>query len=306
MNWAVLATWKMSLQGCEKAAELLKAGDTSDIAAITGISDVEDDPDFHSVGYGGRPDRSGHVTLDGGFMDGDTLHFGAVAGIEGFRSPVRIAYSLLKGDANNFLIGKGAEEYARANGFEERDNLTAEAIEIYQKELERQKENHLKAYDGHDTVCFLTKDIRNHMVAATSTSGLFMKEPGRVGDSPLPGSGYYADSETGCAAATGMGEEIMKGSLSYAAVSLLKQGYSAQKAADTVVMNLDHELKRRNGHAQPMSLIVLDKDGNYGIGTNIAFTFTYASENTPVSLYEALPSENGCVIHVIEKEEKQK
>ena len=299
MNWAVLATWKMSLQGCEKAAALLKEGDTADIAAITGVNDVEDNPDFHSVGYGGRPDRTGHVTLDGGFMDGDTLHIGAVAGIEGFRSPVRIAYSLLKRDANNFLIGKGAEDYARTNGFEERDNLTSEAIEIYQKELEKEKWKHLEAYDGHDTVCFLTKDIRNHMVAATSTSGLFMKEPGRVGDSPLPGSGYYADSETGSAAATGMGEEIMKGSLSYAAVSLLKQGYTAQQAADTVVMNLDRELKKRNGHSQPMSLIVMDKSGNYGIGTNIAFTFTYASEVTPVALYEALPSEDGCVIHQI-------
>lgn len=301
MNWAVLATWKMSYNGAEKASELLKSGDSADEAAITGVSDVEDNPDFHSVGYGGRPDRTGHVTLDGGFMDGDTLHFGAVAGIEGFRSPVRIAYSLLKGDANNFLIGKGAEEYARANGFEERDNLTAEAIEIYQKELEKEKWKHLEAYDGHDTVCFLTKDIRDHMVAATSTSGLFMKEPGRTGDSPIPGSGYYADSEVGSAAATGMGEEIMKGSLSYGAVALLKEGYSAQKAADTVVMNLDHELKKRNGYAQPMSLIVMDKEGNYGIGTNVEFTFTYASDETPLACYEAQPSENGCVIRKMEE-----
>lgn len=297
MKWAVLATWKMAYEGTKKAAELLSSGMKCSEAIITGISDVEDNPDFHSVGYGGRPDKNGHVVLDGGYMDGDTLHFGAVAAMEGYRSPIRVAHSLILGDANNLLVGQGAEDYAEKHGFEKRNNLTPEAEQIYKNKLMEMKNEKLKAYDGHDTVCFLAKDVFNTIAAGTSTSGLFMKEAGRVGDSPFPGNGYYADSKTGAAAATGMGEEIMKGALSYAAVLYMKQGLSAQEAADKAVNDLDHELKERNGYAQPMSLIVMDRQGNYGIGTNIEFTFTYASENEPVSLYEALPSEHGTIIH---------
>lgn len=300
MQWAVLATWKMSLNGCDKAASLLKMGDYAHRAVLNGIHDVEDNPSFHSVGYGGRPDINGHVVLDGGFMDGNTLHFGAVGSIEGYRSPVSIAYSLLKYDANNFLVGHGAEQYAESQGFAKRNNVTEESTKIYEQGMKERKQK-LKAYDGHDTVCFLAKDIRKTIVAATSTSGLFLKEAGRVGDSSLPGNGYYADSDIGAAAATGMGEEIMKGALSYAAVARMAEGDSAQEAADHVVNHLDQLLKKRNGYAQAMSLIVMDKEGSYGIGTNVPFTFTYASENTRTTLFEAVPDAEHTIIREVKE-----
>ena len=109
MKYAVLATWKMALEGTKKAASLLAAGEHSGKAIVEGVCMVEDEPSFHSVGYGGRPNAEGRVFLDGGYMDGDSLHFGAVGSIENFRSPVRIAYSLQEGEANNFLVGEGAE-----------------------------------------------------------------------------------------------------------------------------------------------------------------------------------------------------
>ncbi len=87
MTWAAIATWKMGALGAEISADILSKGGSASDAAVEGVSAVEDEPEFHSVGYGGRPDRTGHVVLDGGFMDGDTLHYGAVASIEGFRSP---------------------------------------------------------------------------------------------------------------------------------------------------------------------------------------------------------------------------
>ena len=284
MKYAVLATWKMALEGTRKAAALLKEGEHSGRAIVEGITMVEDEPSFHSVGLGGRPNAEGRVFLDGGYMDGDTLHFGAVGSIENFRSAVRIAYSLQEGDANNFLVGEGAERYAEEHGFEKRDNVTEEAMELYMKEKDRLQE--LSAYDGHDTVCFLALDQNGTLCAATSTSGLFMKQPGRVGDTPLPGVGYYADSKVGAAAATGMGEEIMKGALSYAAIRMMKDGMSAQEAAETAVFELDRELKERNGHANPMSLIVLAKDGACGIGTNVSFTWCYASDTEEAAVHE--------------------
>ena len=290
----------MSYDGMKICADMLERGENGADAAVAAVSNVEDNPDFHSVGYGGRPDCRGRVFLDGGFMDGDTLHFGSVGSIEGFRSPVRIARSLAEGDANNFLAGQGAEQYAKENGFEERDNLIPEMTELYEKEKDRLKA--LSAYDGHDTVCFCTKDCSDSLYAAVSTSGLFMKKPGRLGDSPVPGAGFYADSKTGCAAATGMGEEIMKGALSFTAVYLMKTGLSAQDAAEKALMDLNNELIERNGYAQAMSLVCLDKEGNYGVSTNVPFTFTYASEKASPALYEAVYTDGKTVITKIKEE----
>ena len=123
-----------------------------------------------------------------------------------------------------------------------------------------------------------------------------MKEEGRLGDTPVPGSGFYADSKTGAAAATGMGEEIMKGALSYAAVMYMKLGMSAMEAAQKAVNDLDKELKERNGYAQPMSLVALDKEGNIGVGTNVEFTFVYADEKTEPAVYTAVPLDGKTVI----------
>lgn len=285
MKWAVLATWKMSENGNRIASQILAENRKASEAILHGISDVEDNPSFHSVGYGGRPDTNCRVILDGGYMDGDTLHFGAVGAIEGFRSPIHIAYSLRESDANNFLVGQGAEEYASKHHFEKRDNLTEEMIALYEQEKEKRKQ--LSAYDGHDTVCFLAKDSFNSICAGTSTSGLFMKEKGRLGDTPVVGNGFYADSKTGAAAATGMGEEIMKGCLSYAAVMYMKMGMPVQEAADKALLQLHQELIERNGYANPMSLIVLDKEGNFGVSTNIDFTFTYGSDEQSTENYIA-------------------
>lgn len=293
----------MSYDGCVKAAEILeKPNGTCDEAVLSAIEDVEDNESFHSVGYGGWPDENCHTVLDAGFMDGNTLHFGAVGSLEGYRSPIRIAYSLKNDDANNFLVGRGAEKYAAAHGFEMRDNLTEDAKKRFQRESTKLRQ--LKAYDGHDTVCFAAMDQKGNMCAGTSTSGLFMKKEGRVGDSPLPGSGYYCDSLSGAACATGMGEEIMKGALSFAAVSLLEQGFSPKDAAEKAVNDLVKKLIQKNGYAQAMSVICLDCNGNYGIGTNCEFTFTFASDEVKPKTFIAMPENGKLVIREMANEER--
>jgi isoaspartyl peptidase/L-asparaginase-like protein (Ntn-hydrolase superfamily) len=105
-----------------------------------------------------------------------------------------------------------------------------------------------------------------------------MKDRGRLGDTPVPGSGFYADSDIGAAAATGMGEEIMKGCLSYAAVQNLRTGMNAQEAAETAVKDLHEKLVRKNGSADAMSLICMDREGNWGVGTNVDFPFTVSDD----------------------------
>ena len=291
MKWAILSTWKMSFQGNLEAAQQLANHASAGDAAVHCIQNVEDNPAFQSVGYGGLPDAEGHTVLDGGFMDGDTLRFGAVGSIEGFRSPVAIARSLKDTPFNNFLVGPGAEAYAREHGFEERDNRTAESLARYQKEKNRNQE--LFSYDGHDTVCALALDDTGSMCAGVSTSGLFLKKKGRVGDSPVIGSGYYADSKIGAAAATGVGEDIMKGVLSFRAVMYMRNGMSPMKAAETAVRELKTELEHRLGSCNSVSLIVLRNDGRFGIGTTIEFPFVYAAEGENPALYLASPSGGG-------------
>lgn len=285
-KWAVIGTWKLSLEGNKKAAEMLKSNCSAGDAAVAGCQNVEDNPLFQCIGYGGLPDLEGHVTLDAGYMDGESLKFGAVADVEGFRSPVAMAQLLSTESFNNFLVGQGAEKYGDEHGFERRVNLTPESLKKFQEESKKQF-NITSYSESHDTVCFLTLDQSKTLCAATSTSGLFLKHPGRVGDTPVPGCGFYADDRYGCAAATGVGEDIMKGALSYQVVSRMKNGESVQDAAMQAVFELDNELKKRTGESRNISLIALDRDGNFGVGTNVPFPFSYSCEGQTTILYFA-------------------
>ena len=162
----------------------------------------------------------------------------------------------------------------------------------------------LQAYEGHDTVCMIALDQSGSMCAGTSTSGLFMKHPGRVGDSPVAGSGFYADSEVGCACATGLGEEVMKGCVSYEIVRLMKQGLTPMQACTQAVRQFDQQLRRRRGSAGDMSLIAMNNQGEWGISTNIdTFSFVTASADQPAIVWLAKRGTQG-ELHIIQADER--
>ncbi len=294
MKWSVISTWKMSFEGNRLASEILQNQGSAEDAVLQGIGMVEDDPSFHSVGYSGLPDIDGRVLMDAGFMHGRTLSFGAVGALEGFRSPVQVAHKLAERPVNNFLVGEGAARYAREHRFEERDNLTPDSYQRYLEEYRKRKP--LSAYKGHDTVGFVALVIHGDLVSATSTSGLFLKDRGRLGDSPMVGCGFYADNEAGAAAATGLGEDIAKGVLCFRVCELMKNGYSAQEAASQAVSDLTRSLIRRRGHCDSISLICMDKVGNIGAGTNIPFVFVCADDTHPAQLYLAQEKDGDTVI----------
>ena len=124
------------------------------------------------------------------------------------------------------------------------------------------------------------------VVAGTSTSGLFMKKPGRIGDSPLVGSGFYADSEVGGATATGLGEDLMKGCISYEIVRLMKEGMTPQEACETAVNDLDASLKKRRQVAGDLSVVALNNKGEFGCATNIeGFSFAVATSDVEPVVY---------------------
>ena len=237
--WGIIATWRMAAEGIEKAARILENDGISGDAIETAIKEVEDFPYYKSVGYGGLPNEEMEVELDAAYMDGTTFDIGAVAAIKDFANPISIARRLSKENVNNLLVGEGAEKFAHKEGFERKNMLSDRAKIHYKNRVKDVQELEIKPYSGHDTVGMVCLDSHGDMTAATSTSGLFMKKKGRVGDSPISGSGFYVDSRTGGASATGLGEDLMKGCISYEIVRLMKEGKHPQEACDIAVSQLD-------------------------------------------------------------------
>lgn len=292
--WGMIATWRMALEGVSEAAELLeKEGNASD-AIVRAICAVEDFEYYKSVGYGGLPNEEMEVELDAGYMDGDTFDIGCVGAIKDYANPILIARALSKERVNNFLVGAGAEKYAHRHGFVRKNMLSERAKIHYHNRIVENRNQELKPYAGHDTVGMVCLDTQGHMTAATSTSGLFMKHAGRVGDSPVLGAGFYVDSQVGGASATGFGEDVMKGCVSYEIVRLMKEGMHPQKACDQAVQTFDRELRRRRGKAGDMSLIAMNQKGEWGVSTNIDnFSFVVAGEKQKPTVYLAKKDEAG-------------
>lgn len=291
-SWAAISTWSMSYDGLVKAGNLLKKGANAGDAVENLIMEVESYPLYKSVGYGGLPNENGVVQMDAAFMNGDTLSQGSVAAIENVKHAVSVARKLSLNKTNSFLVGEGATKFAMKNGFEMTNMLTERAKAIWQEKVKEQAQPGLHPYDGHDTVGAITLDQNNSMAAATSTSGLFMKKEGRIGDSPLSGSGFYADSNIGAAAATGLGEDIMKGCLSYEIVRKMSEGMSPQQACDAALYPFCHNLKHRYGQVGEISLIALNNKGEWGVATNVEFPFCVACNDQDAKILMANPGKN--------------
>lgn len=275
-TWLVIATWKFSFAPVKDAAKVLRRGGPALDAAELVARRCEDDPEEPSVGFAGWPNLHGEVELDAAVMDGRTMRVGAVAGIRGFRHPVSIARKVLADTEYNLLVGSGAELFALDQGFKKEILFTKESIADWHRRLKNRRLN-----DGHDTIGCCCLDLRGDLAAANSTSGLALKHPGRVGDSPIPGAGFYADNEVAAAAATGVGEEIARCCLSYKAVELIRRGMDPQTAAETAVRTGHRRLAKHRRKIGNMALVCCDRRGNFGAAANHAtFCYAVASDTT--------------------------
>ena len=278
---AIIGTWKMSFAGVNEALNMLKQGASAGEAVVHAVKTVEDNPAFHSVGYGGLPGRDGHVTLDAAFMDGRSLRMGGVISVENIQNPILAAYRLCGRPTNCLLAGCGAENFAIREGLPLRDMRTPESMKQWAETLSKQANKSLEAYRGHDTVCMLALDESGNLAAGTSTSGLFMKEPGRVGDTPLIGSGFYCDARFGAAAATGVGEDIMRGCLSYEIVARMRRGELPREACQNALDELVRRKLELGEDAGNISLIALSPEGAFGAATTLpVFPFAAGNDKT--------------------------
>jgi len=299
--YAIIGTWKMSYTGVSQAHELLAQGGCAGDAVQHAIMSVEDEPSYTSVGYGGLPDHDGHVMTDAAFMDGNSLRFGAVMSAEHIRNPIRAARALCGRETNCLLAGRGAEQFAMEQGLPMRDMRTESAMRQWREALQ-QENRKIDAYREHDTVCVLALDENGSLIAGTSTSGLFLKHPGRVGDSPVIGSGFYCDARYGAAAATGLGEDIMRGCLSYEIVSLMRAGLSPQKACELAAQGLSQRKIQLGEDAGSISVIALSPKGEYGAATTLPVFPFVAGKDGAAAIYAARPGTDGMSITVSSSE----
>ncbi|HNX49207.1 MAG TPA: N(4)-(beta-N-acetylglucosaminyl)-L-asparaginase [Thermoanaerobaculaceae bacterium] len=281
-----------ALAAVKQAVERMAAGDSPVDAAVAGVGLAEADPEEIGVGYGGLPNEEGVVQLDAAVMDGVSMRAGAVAAIERIKHPAQVALAVMRRTTRVLLVGEGALRFARAHGFPEETLLTERArkIWLYWKENAAPDDDWLplpaEAEDP-DLQWFITKygssyfrpqgtihvsavDARGQIGCATTTSGLFFKLPGRVGDSPLVGCGLYCDGEVGSAGATGHGESCIISNGAATVVELMRGGKTPEAAClaalERVVRNTRAAfLKDTDGRPRyNLSLYAVNRQGDAG------------------------------------------
>ena len=261
----VISTWNFGVKANGAAWEILKNNGRALDAVEAGVKIPEGDPTERSVGYGGRPDRDGRVTLDSCIMD-EFSNIGSVACLEFIKHPISVARMVMEKTPHVMLVGDGALQFALSQGFL-KENLLVEDSEKEWKEWLKTSEYLPKAnIENHDTIGMIALDARGNLSGACTTSGMAFKMHGRVGDSPIIGAGLYVDNEIGAATATGHGEEVIRIVGCHLVVELMRQGKSPQKACEEAVARIVKLTKNRNKNLKDIQVgfIALNKKGEYG------------------------------------------
>lgn len=269
----MIATWPFGKIANEHAFEKLRAGGSRVDAVESGIREIERRSSDGSVGIEGRPNAAGYPQLDACIMDGPGQRAGSVAGVEGIVHPISAARAVMDHCRHVMLVGEGARWFALEHGVESIDTAPYDALKAKWVAGERSSDIDRR---GHDTVALLVLDADGEIAGGCSTSGAGGKLPGRVGDSPILGSGLYVDNEVGAAGATGLGENIMRYCGSFLVVEYMRQGMHPQAACEEVV----HRIARLDpkGYELSICFIALDKQGRWGAAaSNQRFPFAVAT-----------------------------
>ena len=274
----IISTWSFGKPANELALQTLQDGGSALDAVEQGIRLVESSGNS-SVGLSGNPNAAGVPQLDACIMNGPGHRAGSVAGIEGVVHPITAARLVMEKTPHVMLVGRGARWFSEQQGL--KTNVNAEEKNLYeawQKKLNQNSLNKEINSDNLDTVTFIVIDKNGDSAGGCASSGLSGKIPGRVGDSPIIGSGLYVDNEVGAAGATGLGENVMRYCASYQVVENMRQGMSTTKACAEAI--------KRIARIDPLgsnlgiNLIAINKRGEFGAaGTQANFPFSITTKD---------------------------
>lgn len=268
----VISTWNHGMAANDAAWQVLSQNGSSLDAVEAGVRVSEGDPDVHSVGYGGNPDREGKVTLDACIMDRKG-NCGSVAFLEGIRHPVSVARKVMEDTPHIMLVGKGALQFALEKGFKRENLLTVRSEKKWKEWMQQSEYQPVINEENHDTIGMLALDGHGNMAGACTTSGAAYKMHGRVGDSPIIGAGLFVDNDAGAATATGMGEAVIRIAGSHLVVELMRQGHTPGQSCKMAVERILSKTEDPAG--LQVGFIALNKEGRFG-GYSIRPGFNYA------------------------------
>ena len=268
----VIATWDVK-NATAKAWDTLKSGGSVLDAIEKGCNVEEDNAEGLSVGKGGLPDRDGNVTLDACIMNKEG-NCGSVVYLQNVPHAISVARKVMEDTPHVMLAGKGAEQYAYEIGFKKEDLLTEKAKKAWEEWKVESEYKPIINIENHDTIGMLAVDENGDISGGCTTSGLAYKMAGRVGDSPIIGSGLFVDNEVGAAVATGLGEEVVKTVGSFLIVELMRQGKSPQEACEEAISRIVNKPNSNYKNFQVGYIAVnkLGKTGYYSIHEGFSMT----------------------------------
>jgi N4-(beta-N-acetylglucosaminyl)-L-asparaginase len=265
------------LRAVNRAMELMLGGTDTLDAAVEGVKIQELDPADNSVGYGGLPNEDGVVQLDASCMHGPTRRAGAVAALEGIKTPSEVARLVLKYTDHILLVGEGAKRFALSYGFREEDLLTPESRQLWLtwRANRGPDDDWLDVPERDSMVVRPTGTINLNVVNAkgevssvTTTSGLAWKIPGRAGDSPIVGAGQYTDNDVGAAGSTGRGEANILACGGFLTVEHMRRGLKPTDACletlKRVVRLTPPRLLREGRPSFNLTFYAVTRQGDYG------------------------------------------
>jgi N4-(beta-N-acetylglucosaminyl)-L-asparaginase len=311
-----------------KAFKMITQGADVLDAVVAGVNIVELDPLDDSVGYGGLPNAEGVVQLDSSCMHGPRKEAGAVAAIEGVRTPSLVAKAVLEQTDHHLIVGKGAQDFARNMGFKIEDDLnTPHSRELWldwkrridpshyldpkkraaagrRAALEMLAEGLLRPESFYGTINCDGINSKGEICGVTTTSGLSWKIPGRVGDSPILGAGLYVDGSVGAAGSTGRGEANLYGLCSFLIVEEMRRGAHPKDAGMEALRRIKAntvEKRLLNNSGLPnfgVNFYILNARGEYaGLtmyqGTNAKFAICNEKGPQTLSCEGLLPGKPG-------------
>ncbi len=276
-----VSTWPFGRPANDVSLKTFESGGSLLDAIEAGIHVPEADESNGSVGYGGLPNAHGVVQLDACIMYGPGHQGGSVSALEGYKHPISVARRVMEKTRHVMLTGQGAAEFAAREGFEKVNLLTEERRRAYENWAKANPEKAaLKADENqHDTIALLGLAPDGTIAGGCSTSGLAFKMAGRVGDSPILGSGLYVDNEVGAAGATGIGENIMRYCGSFMVVEYMRQGLHPEEACLETVKRISR-MDPRSPEELSIFFVALDKQGRYGAaGSGGGFSYAVTNPN---------------------------